>query len=238
MRSGTTWFSHNLEKHPQIFVGKKELRYFDQRIHRELPFFLRGFGDRLRYSRLFLPGTLQGKVKGEFTPSYAVLPPDKIALFHSLLPDVRLFFVMRDPVARSWSHVRKRFLKLGSSVDEVELGEIIDVVSSPGVMARSDYASCLESWLKFYPLEQIFITYLEDIRSDPVSIMRDAFRFLGLEPYPGMVAEELRLARNTRPQSPMPPAVRSQLEAAFADQDERLKAIIGRYPAWRHSANA
>jgi hypothetical protein len=237
MRSGTTWFSKNLKKHPKVFIGKKELSFFNQKLEREppLPFLPREFGDRLRYSKFFVRGKLAGKVTGEFTPSYAVLEPEKIELFRSWLPNVKLFFVMRDPVARSWSHARKRFLKIGSSVDKVGDQEIIDFVSWPGVMARSDYASCLESWLKFYPLEQIFITYLEDIRRDPVQVMSDAYRFLGLEPYPGVNHPKLRVPKNSRAQSPMPPAVRSHLETAFADQGERLKAIIGSYPTWHDS---
>jgi hypothetical protein len=180
--------------------------------------------------------TLQGKITGEFTPTYAVLKPKKIELFHSWLPDVKLLFVMRAPVERSWSHARKRLLKLGTSVEDLGVEEVIEVMNRPGMMRRSDYASCLEAWLKFYPIEQIFITYLEDIRRDPFSIMRDAFGFLGLEPYPGMLAEELRLPQNSRAQSPIPPAVRSHLEEVFADQNERLKAITGRYPAWHTSA--
>jgi hypothetical protein len=142
---------------------------------------------------------------------------------------------MRAPAARSWSHTRKRFLKIGSSVDEAGDQEIIDFASRPVVMTRSDYASCLEAWLQFYPMEQIFVTYLDDIKKDPAQVMRDAFAFLGLEPHPGMIHEKLQVPKNSRAQSPMPPAVRSHLEAAFADQDERLKAITGSYPPWHAS---
>ncbi|MBJ3763521.1 sulfotransferase [Maribius pontilimi] len=50
----------------------------------------------------------QGKAKviGDVTPAYALMPVERLAQMARLLPDTRFVYLLRDPVARLWSHVR------------------------------------------------------------------------------------------------------------------------------------
>ena len=95
-KTGSTWLAANLRLHPQVFVPDiKEVKYFSS-FHRWL--------DLGWYLDHFAPA--EGRLKGEASPSYAILPVERIRLVRRLFPDVKLIFLMREPVGRAWSHAR------------------------------------------------------------------------------------------------------------------------------------
>ncbi|QMU57816.1 MAG: hypothetical protein GKR98_06170 [Boseongicola sp.] len=51
-------------------------------------------------------GAGQARVVGEMTPAYALLSEARLAKMAQIASDVRILFLMRDPVERLWSHVR------------------------------------------------------------------------------------------------------------------------------------
>ena len=46
---------------------------------------------------------------GEITPAYSILKKQEIERMHKILPDVRLVYMVRNPIDRAWSHYRYRF---------------------------------------------------------------------------------------------------------------------------------
>src|SRR5262245_45560865 len=95
-KTGSTWLARNLRCHPELFVPAiKEVKYFSC--------FLRWL-DLNWYLDHFSEG--EGRVKGEASPSNAILPVERIRIIRRLMPDVKLIFLMREPIARAWSHAR------------------------------------------------------------------------------------------------------------------------------------
>ena len=95
-KTGSTWLADNLRRHPQLFVPAiKEVKYFSS-LYQWLDYgwycdHFNGAGPRQA---------------GEASPSYASLPLADIRNIRRLLPDVKLVFLMREPVARAWSHAK------------------------------------------------------------------------------------------------------------------------------------
>src|SRR5271166_5821623 len=84
-KTGSTWLANNLRRHTQIFVPSiKEIRYFSS--------FFKSL-DLSWYLDQLAPGS--GQSKGEASPSYALLPVDRIRLIRWLVPDVKIVFLMR-----------------------------------------------------------------------------------------------------------------------------------------------
>ena len=93
VKAGTTWLYRNLRCHPELYLPHpKEVHYFDQRFDRGLRFYAGKFEDG------------RARVRGEITPAYSALPPDRIRFIRSVMPDLKLIFLMRNPVDRAWSH--------------------------------------------------------------------------------------------------------------------------------------
>lgn len=96
MRAGTTTLYHHLSNHPEIGMSRmKETDFFVPKMNFPL--------GMSWYQSQFDPGY---SIYGEASPNYAMchLWRGVPARIHSILPDVRLIFLARDPVDRLVSH--------------------------------------------------------------------------------------------------------------------------------------
>jgi hypothetical protein len=132
------------------------------------------------YASLFEPG--RGKVKGEITPAYSTLGREDIARVHDLLPEAKLIFMMRNPIERAWSQLVMRLDKAGKKdIGPTRLARLHRDFEREGYRARTDYLRTLENWGAFYPEEQIFVGFLEDIHFYPEELLGSVYRFLGVD---------------------------------------------------------
>lgn len=103
------------------------------------------------YASLFKAG--EGKIKGEITPSYSVLNPSDVEKIHKLIPDVKIIFIIRNPIDRTWSHLRfhnNRFNIKGLPT----LKELQKFVDSPSVALKGDYIRTIKIWRNYFPENQ------------------------------------------------------------------------------------
>lgn len=235
-RSGTTWLSEVLRTHPDIGIGRKELHFFDKQDSRGgtgvIPVAARRLWpwDRSRYHLKFA-ALRSYRAVGEFTPAYAALPEASIETISRWLPDVKLIFLMRDPVERSWSQARMYFHDRTGDSRSVPIEHLERFAFSPFVHCRSDYATSIRRWLTYFPHEQFWFGLTTDITTRPRALCSDLFAFLGVDPThdPGVILEEVR---NERPLLEMPPALRRRLEKRYASQSEEIRALTGLDVEW------
>jgi hypothetical protein len=97
--------------------------------------YLFGHYDDEWYASLFAQGA--GKLKGEVTPAYAILKSEDVANIHSLMPDIKLIYLMRNPIERSWSAVRKGARKAGWDPKEAPIGKLLELATSTPIDARA-----------------------------------------------------------------------------------------------------
>ncbi len=132
------------------------------------------------YASLFEPG--RGKVMGEITPAYSTLGRDAIARVHALLPEAKLIFMMRNPIERAYSQLMMRLDQAGKrDIGPARLARLHRDFEREGYRARTDYLRTLENWGAFYPEEQIFVGFLEDIHFYPGELLGSVYRFLGVD---------------------------------------------------------
>ena len=153
-KTGSTWLADNFRHHPRLFVPAiKEVKYFSCFCNwLDLGWYL----DHFRAA----PGT----IRGEASPSYSILPPDRIRLVRALLPDVKLIFLMRDPIARAWSHARHnfryreaRFADCQHDFDDVPESIWHEAFRHEWSLASGDYLGQLRRWREVFPREQFFV---------------------------------------------------------------------------------
>lgn len=206
-RSGTTWLHRLLTQHPQLWLTPvKELHYFDRR---ELKLTLLSSYERHRarfwspkrlmldpawysrywflprgdewYGRLFRRARAQGKITGEITPAYAILPEQEWDHIYSLFCNVRLIFVMRDPIIRTWSALRNN-MKKGRFSASSSVDELVAQASSFSMAARCDYLRTIQVVESRFGVDQLHCCFFEQIRSDPAELADSIFHFLGAKP--------------------------------------------------------
>jgi hypothetical protein len=178
-KTGSTWLAANLRCHPRIFIPAiKEVKYFST-YYRWL--------DVNWYARHFQPGG--GRLKGEASPSYCMLPRRMIQVLHTLIPEMKLIFLMRDPVARAWSHARHNCLyreanfrgRMGN-LDSVTDEKWRENFRHAWPLASGDYLGQLRRWLSIFARRQILVDFYERIQPDPVGLLSTIMEFIGVAP--------------------------------------------------------
>lgn len=218
-KAGTTWLHANLAQHPRVrFPGGKEVHFWD-----------RDFARGLDWYRGLFAGAPPGVLQGDITPSYAILPPERIAEVAACAPRARLIFLLRHPVERAWSAAK---MALGRA--EMQIGEASDAwfrdhFRSRGSRARGDYAACLDAWLARFPRSALLLLRYEDLLREPESVARAACAHLGLDPAPLLAPENEWLRRPVFPgeRAELPASLRAELEALYEEPLRRLRERHG-----------
>lgn len=176
--------------------------------------------DPAAYSAYLLEGRGGRRVVGEVTPAYALLPVDRLRAMATIAGDVRFIYLMRDPVARLWSHVRMLARRFASDSDyatsalallrRICAGET--TAEAGGVVARGDYAGALARLDAAVDPARLLVIFQEDLMTAPGVARLCDFLGIGAKAacfkhlaHPGiplpLPAAERRAARNfLRPQ--------------------------------------
>jgi Sulfotransferase domain len=218
-KTGTSWVYANLRQHPEAFaVDLKELKYFSNRFELE---------DLRNYLSHFRTGV--GRTKGEASPSYSLLPVRTIQLIRALVPDLKLIYLMREPISRAWSHARHNcrereavFKRHTGSLDEVSEEKWIECVADDWNRLSGDYLGQLQRWLSVFPREQVYLGFFEEIVHSPRRLLREILEFLEIDPS-FADSENVILERvNVGIPKNLPPQVHERLVAIHRDRTRNL----------------
>lgn len=203
-RAGTTWLHRVLRQHPSLWLPPvKELHYFDRlettrtildpkerrRVGLKqllsldpwlVSYWLRARSDEW-YARLFRDAKAKGLVAGEITPAYATLDETVLRRIKGLNDNIKLIFVMRDPVERAWSAVNNAAKK---GIDASTVEKSIKRARESGAAARSAYGDTIRRLEAVFPASQVHYCFFEDLRDRPEALTSDLFSFLGVAPVP------------------------------------------------------
>ncbi len=197
----------------------------------DLKYFLGRPNDRW-YASLFEPG--RGKITGETTPDYAVIDRDTVAHVREIMPEAKIVFMMRSPIERPWSAMDMAVRTSGRSWDNVKERAIFRRLSKGPARLRTDYLATLENWGAFYPPEQIFVGFLEDVHFFPGELMERLYEFLGADPSltPVITRKIHSGLRDT-----IPTRFVSYLADSYHDDIKRLADRFGGYASfWLYGA--
>ena len=170
MKAATTTLFRYLAEHPGAFMPKlKEPDFFCVEKTWD-----RGFD---WYAELFAPapdGVLLGEGSTNYTKAaqFGGVP----ARIHEHVPDVKLIYLLRDPIERIRSHYVHRYL---TGHERRPAQEVI--VSGSGYVDTSLYGRQLAAFREHFPAEQILVVLTEDLRDDPGAVLAQVQDFLGLE---------------------------------------------------------
>jgi hypothetical protein len=198
-KAGTTSLYHYLRAHPQVFMAEtKELNFFVEND---------GWAKGASWYRRQFDAAGAAVAVGEASPNYTKYPlfpgvPQRIA---QLMPEVRLIYLVRDPVER----FRSGYL------DEVRRGRQhgpieSTLVSNPGYLAASRYAMQIEQYLEHFAREQLLVITSEDLKRRRAATMAVVHRFLGVDDQaPATLGDEFNRTEGQRMLRPLARRLRS-----------------------------
>ena len=185
-KGGTTYLYELLKRHPQVFLAEpKEQHFFSLHWQRGPDW----YGNQFASAKA-------DHLCGEITPYY-LFHPEAPARIHSLLPNVKLIVLLRDPVERALSqyfHSRRLGLdhmdleeafaaetgRLKNSTETLKHGLSHLSHQQHSYVSRSRYEEQLRRFDRYFNSDQILLLKSEDLFSNPASIMARIIKFLGL----------------------------------------------------------
>ena len=193
--------------------------------------------DLQAYRAYLTDGLANARVVGEVTPAYALLPLEILKSMLDVGQDVRVVYLVRDPLARLWSHVRMSIPKgipanfkpdAVALFDKIISGDSTAVASS--IAARGDYAAILTKLTKAFGTKRLMVLYYEDLfGAKGIAKLSD---FLGIDPKGG------DLNRKVHQGEPLafPAALRDRALAFLRPQYDYIAQNIGQLPkSWQYN---
>jgi hypothetical protein len=173
MKCGTSTLHAQLSAQTDIFMcSPKEPNFFSDN---------EKYSNGLEWYESLFDAAPPGSVKGEASTHYTKLPtyPDCVDRLHRALPDVRLIYMVRNPIDRLVSHYIHEWtmgVMRGSIGDAIERHqELVDY---------SRYAMQIEPYVERYGVDRILVLPLEDMKAEPQRALERVGAFLGLPERP------------------------------------------------------
>ncbi len=171
------------------------------------------------------------RVIGEKSARYCSIDPERIRLVHRLLPEAKIILMTRDPVARHWSHAKRffskrRFNRREGGVLAVPREELFTFFER--MRPLSEFSTIIGNWTSIYEPRQLLIISQEAALARPREAYDATLEHIGASrKYNPAKIKLLRAETNLGPKVEMPDDVRAHLEAMFAVERERLRALLG-----------
>jgi len=165
-KAGTTALKIYLLQHPDIWMSKDEIHYFDTQPFR---------GDRWYLNHF----QRMDKFVGEKTPGY-IYHEHAVKHLAKLCPDTKLIVLLRNPVSRAYSEYK--MLRLNGyyheSFEQVVFkdGEIFE---RPAVIRRGLYVEQLKRLYKYFNKNQILVLKAEDLHNNKQEVVNQVTDFIG-----------------------------------------------------------
>jgi hypothetical protein len=204
-KSGTTSLAHYLRAHPEVFMPRFEPHYFTAERNWKL--------GQAWYENQFKEAGAAAAV-GEKSASYSRYPlyqgvPARIA---TLIPDVRIVYLVRHPLHRMRSEYLHRLLngKESRSLDEA-------VQADPSYLDTSRYALQIDRYLEHFPREQLLVLTAEQLRHNRRVTLDRVQEFLGLDRgwQPAELGREYNRTAQKQARRPIPSPLKRLLDASL-----------------------
>jgi hypothetical protein len=215
-KAGTTWLFEKLRQHPCIsFPAGKEVHFWDKHRHRGVDW----------YRRLFEVD--DGRLHGEVTPAYSILPRETVGQVRRAFPSLRTILIIRNPLERAWSAAKMSLAREGIPIDEAPDERFLREFHEPSSIARGDYEACIRCWRSEYPPERLLVLRFERVSSDPIGVLRDCCRHLGVDDtaFPAGIERGARVFPG--PPDPLRPSLLPALRSLYEHRIRSLAAYLG-----------
>lgn len=183
-KAGSTSLYELLNQQPEIFMtSPKELHYFSfDEVHVKGPEW---------YESWFADGAT-AKHRGEASQSYSIgdIFPDTARRIHEYAPDLKLIYIVRNPIERIeslWIQLVCQDPRHPDGFLEARPEIVVDASfniavkkQSKALVSSSNYWREIGRFREYFSDDQILVLFFEDFKRDQRSVLEQCCKFLGL----------------------------------------------------------
>lgn len=172
-KSGTVWLNTNLRMHPDIFLPSYEVWFFNLR-----------YSQGIDWYRAHFEGWNGERLVGETTPGYMMWrerPARTAARIDTVLPEVRLISLLRNPIDRTYSaflhHMRKG--RIATNADLIDRIRSVDPRRDQlGLITGGWYAASLAPYIERFG-DRVRVFLYDEILKDSSRLYSQALEHIG-----------------------------------------------------------
>lgn len=215
MKCGTSNLAAQLKGHSNIcFCKEKEPHYFsttdDWTKHID------------QYLKLYKP--TEGQICGEASTSYSFLGeyPQVAERLYSYNPDLKLIFIVRNPVDRIRSHYSHRLMQgIANTNPDVEIEK-----NEKAYINRSCYGHTVQEYLKFFPANQLLVLDFMEYITAPGTVTKRVCDYLEI-PYENIALISAKNTTSGSNRTPLSPIF--YLDKLLSYSPPALRRILSRF---------
>ncbi len=189
MKAGTTTLYRDLERNPEVFLPYRKEPSHLARDEVLTPAGLEEFAAFFRRART-------GQTCGVASTQYSKLPdlPGVPARARRVLgPEIRVIYIVREPVARIISEHRH-----DAAVGLIDCGIDEAVRREPHFINYSLYAMQIAPWIETFGRERVLILRFETFVRNRLATVEEVSRFIGVTPRPDLVRPDVAYNESDR----------------------------------------
>jgi len=154
-------------------------------------------------------------VAGDITPGYARLDEAGVARVHTLLPEAKILYLLRNPVHRAWSQFCYMGPHQSHASDEALMARWF---SRRAVDQNADYVRVLALWESYYLPQRVFVGFYDQLVEAPGELLLEVCHFLEIDDSPSVVPSTVKHRRNAGRSRDMPEYTARHLSERYYDR--------------------
>lgn len=132
------------------------------------------------YRRAYSLPAARGKMTGDITPEYCMIGEKGVEYVRSLLGDIKIIMMVRDPVDRALSQIRMNAKNQKIDLASASLDQWMALTTDPVIYTRARYTEFIPLWREAFGDANILILRYTDVSKQPIKVLIRTECFLGI----------------------------------------------------------
>jgi Sulfotransferase family len=131
------------------------------------------------YKSCFDRPAAKDKILGDITPEYSTLPEEGITYIKNLLgPDLRLIYIIRNPLDRALSQLRMNLSRRGKESEGLDVW--MAAAKESVIVQRGDYQTYIKRWDMHFQESNILYIPFKMVNTSPERLLKQIESFIGV----------------------------------------------------------
>ena len=218
------WFAYHLLRNKNV-IGRKpgeNRSYLKWYYHRFLWYYryIYKARDMREYHKLF--PKWDNKLTGDISPSYAYLAEEHISALANVMPNMKIIYLLRNPIDRAWSQFRMYRSQLALECND-DAAIFNSLKQNMHVCDFSFYHERIKLWEKYFN-GHIKIWFYDQLCEDAPGLFAEICDYIGLKGSPNLDQCKVDAKVFEGPDLKMPQSVRYYLQDVFHEEITNLHA--------------
>ncbi len=118
-----------------------------------------------------------GTIVGDITPNYATISKNIISAVKNCFPDLKIIFILRDPIQRDWSDA-KMHIVADMKTKRIQMSDQLFEKYLRKEFKKSHYLETLSNWKAYYTEDQFHVCFYDELENDPLAFLNNILQFL------------------------------------------------------------